>query len=647
MQVPTKSLIAILIAFVSLYIFGYFFPDYWWSVHFIRFTSPIIQVIILVLLLVLGYKLYKTSINESIEFTRFKLTIRSVIIFSISLLLLTIVFPMVQDFYGDAYKFNKFLPKTPTLIPTETHDKFFTFSLSPWAGEGTVLSLITYIAYFLQVTYKTAFILFDAIFGGLFVFFWLQVIRILIKNDTWKVILTLTGITAPFMLVFFGHIEIYAPVFFINILWIYITLLFIKTEKAKYLWLVLLILLIGLKLHSTSVLCIPALFLLFWKNYQGTYPNWKQVSYFVLTPIFIIGLFLYFFYFEDHIDNRSLQSTAMAFEHLFLPLFSPEPPLDQYNLLSFNHFFDFFSVILLWSPIALFLLILLLILKRKEVNWNAPEVLILGVCFILFTTFFFVVNPLLGMPIDWDLFSLPAPYLLAFTAVVVSQVEKYISPSKILYASGIIAALNLPVFVVHQSERALSERLESVAARMYTTYYEWTAKTIEHAYSLNDPFNINRLERGEDFRKKIGSKAQKGIDYEYATLVVDQGRYFLRIQNDPVKALGLFTLAQEYAPAHNAKLLSLEAYFALQQYENAFMVAEELVLLRFPSVEKALKIKLHCALEAQLYQEAFETCTVILKNWPDNKIVEEVYQRLHKNDRIKELKFLFANKFRK
>lgn len=647
MQLQTKSIFVILLIFISFYTLGYFFPDYWWSTHFFTFISPIFQILILGIILWFLFKMYGSDHIEKRNKYTFQLHLKTISFVTVGFMLLTLIFPMIADFYGDAYKFNTFLAKIPPAIPKGTHEKFFNFSLAPWAGEGTVLAIITYIAYYFQITYKTSFLIFDAIFGGLFVFTWLHFVHTFIKINSWKIILVLAGITAPFMLVFFGHIEIYAPVFFINLLWIYLALLYIKTEKQYVLGLLVIVLLVSLKLHSIAILCIPALLVLFWKRFKGFYPNWKQVTIFLIAPIFVLGGIVYFFIFEDHIDDRSLQRTAMAFEHIFLPLFSPEPPLDNYNLLGFNHIFDFFSLLFIWSPIAILLLILFIFKKRRHINWNAPEVLVSGLCLFLFIAFFFVVNPLLGMPIDWDLFSLPAPFLLIFVAVLTVQLEKDLSSLKILYAAGVLVMLSLPAFIVHQSEESLSYRLESVAVRMYDTYYEWTAQTIDNAFSIGDEHQINRLERGEFFLDKLAPKAQKGIDYEYCALLVDQGRYFLRANRNPKKALELFALAQEYAPANNAKLLSLEAYFMLNQYKDAFEISKELVQQKFPDSKKALKMNLHCALEADLYQEAHQVSTIILKNWPEDKTTQEVFQRIQNNDRIKELKFLFENRFRK
>ena len=558
-------------------------------------------------------------------------------------MVLAILFPMVKDFYGDAYKFNSFLTIIPANIPSATHEKFFTLSLRPWAGEGTILALVTYISYFFQVTYKTAFVIFNAVFGGLFILVWLYFIKNFIKTNLWKFVLIILGFTAPFLLIFFGHIEIYAPIFFFILLWLYLALLFIRNEKNKIFWTLIIVTLISIKLHTISILLLPALGILIWKKFKGNYPNWKQLAKYLISPIFLVGIIIYFFVFKDHVDGRSLQTTAMAFDHIFLPIFSPPAPLDTYNLFSFNHIFDFFSILFIWSPLALFLVLYIVILSCKEINWNAPEILISGLCLFLFTVFLFMVNPLLSLPIDWDLFSIPAVFLLIFLGVLVTQVETNLSTIKIKYATWIIVIVSFPVFIVHQSETMLSKRLESVGVRVYSTYYEWTAKIIENAYSIDDEYNMNRYDRGDKLLSKLKPKAKKEIDYEYSSLLIDQGRYYLRIRGNSEKAIELFNEAQTYDTAYNAKILSLEAYFNLKQYHNAFEVSKELVNLQYPDPKKALKIYIHCGLEYNKYKDVFEACKAYVRNWPEDETVSEVYKRLSENDRIGELKFLFQN----
>lgn len=635
----------IVLSFLTIYACGELLPDYFWSTHFIHFTSPVFKISILLSTLWLCYKIVSSKNNDKFASKAFNIDLKAIGIISFVFMILTIVFAVVKDFYGDSYRFNSFLTKIPKIIPEGTNQKFFSYKLTPWAGEGTILAMVTYIAYYLQITYKTAFVIFNSIFGALFVFTWLHFINHFFTVYRWKIILALAGISAPFVLQFFGHIEIYSPIVFMHLLFGYLTFLYIKTEKKQLLWILVIVLLVNLKLHSVSLLMIPSMLLLLWKQIRGNYPSYKQIWYFIIVPIILMGTILYFFVLQDHIDDRSLQKTAMAFDHTFLPLFSPEAPLDNYNLLSFNHIFDFFSLLFIWSPIALLIFFFIVFTQRKKIKWNTPEIQLSGLSLFLYILFFFMVNPLLSMPIDWDLFSIPAPLLLLFIGSICIQLEKEntIFSIKLLYASILLTVLSLPVFVMHQSEESLSHRLENVAVRIYSTYYEWAAKTADNAFSIGPEAHANRMKRGEHLLVKLKPQTQKGIDYEFSSLLIDQGRYYLRVLKEPKRALILFNDAQLYSEAKNAKLLSLEAYFLLNDYENALKVSKELVQLQFPSAKKAIKMNIHCSLEAGVYNETFEASKTYLKNWPEDTTVKEVFQRISKNDRVRELKFLFHN----
>ena len=172
---------------------------------------------------------------------------------------------------------------------------------------------------------------------------------------------------------------------------------------------------------------------------------------------------LYFFILKDHVDTRDLNTQVMAFDRLFLPLFSPEPPLDRYNLLSFNHIFDFLSEVLIWSPIALFILLSIILLARKSIDWNTLPVLTSGVTLLLFGGLFFVINPLLSMQLDWDMMAIPAPAFLVFVAVLAKQAERSFDARKLLLTCMAIAILSIPVFAVHAKPIPLSLRLEASA----------------------------------------------------------------------------------------------------------------------------------------------------------------------------------------
>lgn len=624
---------------LSFYGLGIFFPNQFWSTHFITFLNPPLQFLIYGTIS-LGLILFFFDKKER-TLPNLKLNLLSQVFITLLFIILFSIFPQKIDFYGDSYKFNSHLPIIPTLIPSETNNLFFSFSLSAWAGEGTVLALITYIAYFFQVTYKTAFIVLNAVFGGLYIFTWLSIIKTFISTNFWKFSLILAGLTAPFLLLFFGHIEIYAPVIFINLIWLFLAILYSNTSKKSHIIILCLTLLINLKLHTIGVLCIPALGLIIWNYFKGYYPTWKQITGVIIAPIFTAGILLYFFILKDHLDNRSLQTTALAYDHLFLPLFSPQPPLDAYNLFSFNHIFDYFSMVFLWSPLALLITLFCVITYRKKMDWNTPKIKISGLSLFLLLSLFFVINPLLGIPIDWDLFSIPAVYLLMFCVILVTQIETEWKSLKVVYASLLLSLFTLPIFLMHQSEKAISLRLEVLSKYTYSTYYEWTSKIMKNALAVNYGTLQEKLHRRAQLLLYLKPKAKKDIDYEYAALLIDQGRDYLRKAKNPKEALIYLEKAQVYHQSKNAKLLSLEAYFSLKQFNKAFEIAQELVVYQFPNEKRALRISIHTALEANKYNEAFFYTKQYLSKWSKDPLIKKVYLGLKNKKDIDQLKLLF------
>jgi len=638
--------------FMGFYISGLLFNDTWWATHFIAFVLPLWRWIILLIAFIIPLTFFVLKIqsgpllhtgrgaNKSAHFIIIGITIIMGFLF--------IQFPIAHDNYGEAYLLQQYMDKTADEIPQQAMDEFFSFKLSPWAGQNTVMSLVTFISYFGGVDYHLAFVLLDLFFGVLFIISWLYFVRNRLRNRIWKIVMGLAGLSAPFILNFYGHIEINAPALLFNLLWLISMLSYLKRRTVFRLWGLLLLLLVCIKFHPVALLFAPAMLLLF---VQYFYPDfvqriklfsWKRISILILTPIFFAGMLVYFFVFKDHADTRQLQDTAMEYDRLFLPLLSPDPPLDNYNMLSFNHIFDYFGEMLLWSPVILFLIVIVILFYREKIEWKQPEVLLTGLSLILFGALFFVVNPLLSMQMDWDLFAMPGPVFLVFGLVLVSQIEnEKISP---LLTGGSISMviLSIPFFMVHASTNQLSHRLESAGIRIYKTYYEWSNQTIRFALDIAEEDNLTIRKRKRNVLAKLEPYAIPGKDYEYARLLVSEGEQVLRDDQDYIKALEIFDKVNYYYPLlKNNVLYQLEAHFLLKQMDKAYEYGLQLIELKHPDERTATRITIHSALEAGFYDEAFKHSGVYVNKWGTGDVIGEVYFRLQQQDKIEELKFLF------
>ena len=151
--------------------------------------------------------------------------------------------------------------------------------------------IIDWISFAGNISLYEAYRLFDAICGGLFVLAWLGLVRHLVKSPVWFWICVIVGMTSPVLLVYFGHIESYAPVYLILISWSFLLVRYVQEGKSIILWSLLILLIIGIRLHTLMVLFIPSLGLaLAWKG--GFFTNLQQpkaLAGFVLFSFMLIG----------------------------------------------------------------------------------------------------------------------------------------------------------------------------------------------------------------------------------------------------------------------------------------------------------------------------------------------------------------------
>lgn len=637
--------------FFSFYLLGEFFPNYWWATHSSHFVNTGMKLsLFLSAFLLISSSLFP-KFNESIIQ---RITLPSsynahVVIWSISIAMGVVFysFPMVADFYGEAYLLNPQIHQTVPKVSTLAYNDLFSFGLNPWAGQKTIFAVITYLAHFSGTTLYETILYFDAFFGCCFLLIWLYFINNQLTTFLWKFVLSLAVCFAPFLLSFFGHLEINAPVLCILLLWTTQLVYYLQHKSSKRLWLLLFLLIVGLKLHAVALFFAPIWLVVCISHYsvakgKASLISWKNSSLFLLAPIFLIGLFCYFFVFKDYNDPRNLDFTVSEYDRLFLPLISPEAPLDRYNLFSFNHIFDYFSELLLWSPIAVFLLVFILVLYRKEIKWHNESLVLVTSIFILIASLFFVTNPLLSMQMDWDLFSFPTPVLLVLVVLLIRQLETTQLIKKILPVSLALVLLNLPFFSVHFSEATLSRKLESLGIRIYHTYYAWSSQTIHNGLSLLSKDRNAQIERKNEVLYLLKEHALIGNDREYSTLWKQEGSYFLDVHKDVSTAYLYLEKALEYNPDDNyVRLLLFESSLLLDLPEQAYTLSVELKQNAYPTKENASIATVQAALNAEKYDKALLHAAEHVQSWPKDSTMQLIHNRLQNNIDVAQLRNFF------
>ncbi|MCB9231033.1 MAG: hypothetical protein H6581_05200 [Bacteroidia bacterium] len=594
-------------------------------------------------------------------------------------------------------------------LPPDFWKSWFSFEFVPGNGRQGATLLVKFISFAGNISIHQAFRLLDAICGGLFAAIWLISVKKLIQNRTWQLILVLTGLTTPLFLNFFGHVEAYAPVFLILLSLLLVFVLFLRSKNVRYLGILIPLWILGLRLHTLMYLLLPAILLATGLKFGPNFSFLRQATrlkgmlVLIFLPLLGAGLVLYFGVFGDHIDPRKLEN-FQDIDRLFLPIFSPDPPLDRYNLFSFNHIFDYFNQILLWSPALIFLTGFLLLNFRKKLNWNQTEISLILLTGFLFGGILFAINPLFSMPMDWDLFMFPVPVLLIFLLLLVEQVQHEPVSGKFFRAQLAFILLCLPVFGVFISENATSLRVESTGIHIFKTYYEHASTYLLYALKLEQ--NPEKFaEREAHVLEKLAPNALPGHDKQYADLLIDQGLFYSRVQgniaqargslihsmdfyplsaqfeaelevvndqylsqklpisisdqqkasqrieqgrafcnkNQLVKGANQFKTAHLYDPLSGEALISLiETHFRLKNFAEACSWAEKLLQTGAIEKEQALRIAIHTSLEAELYPQALDYANQFLQEIGPDETIQQVKNGIEKGENLPQLKFLFV-----
>ena len=579
----------------------------------------------------------KSQILNFIEQTSFRFLNSTIFLVLTPLLmgLLFYFFPIAKDYYGDSFIYAPKLNQIVNEVPKDVYDALFNLHLRPASARKTLLAIITLFSFYTGTTFQIAFKWVGIICGVLFILTWLTIIKRNITVVWWKIVLTILGISAPFLLIFHGHMDTYAIVYLALLIWLFSLLEYFKKSSNTYLYLLLIGLLICIKLHPLTVLLGPGYLLIFIRHYFGdkTFTsflyNLKGIGSCIILPLFLAGGYLYFFVFEDHYDERLLQN-IVDFDRLFLPLFSPEPPLDRYNLLSINHFIDFFNVLWLWSPAAWFVFIISLS-NKIEFSIHKPEVTILGMSLFLFSAFLFMINPLISMPMDWDLFSIPAVIFLVFIVAITSKVEDTESSKNILPYVLSLTLFTIPIFVVNSSNIMLSYRLESIGKWVYRTYYEWSPRIIHSAIGLIENDADLYLKRKKKVIEDLKPYALIGKDVKFAMLYTDNAIMYDQFFGDTKRARKAFEDAYSYAPNYEINLILLTQNCARTgDFRAALKYAKQLIKLN-PTSETILFNAALYAFKSGLNSEAIDYCNELLKINSNHKEAKELLHLIQKN----------------
>lgn len=517
-------------------------------------------------------------------------------IWAIGLGLLFSVVAMPFDVYGESAKLFNRLDEFPTAISDGAFDSISALTLGPWSGQDFTLGLVEVIAVLLGSSFRQAFVLLDSVCMVAFALAAFSFVRHWIGDKKEQKIWLMVILSAPFVVNFMGHTEINAPALTTQLIALHVLM---KPGKK---WVAVLVWLIALKFHASALLFLPVLI------GQICNTNWtaNRAVLWVFTPLFLGFLVLYVFVFEDYNDPRELQSIAMAYDRLFLPVIPAEEPLHRYHMFSLSHFWDMIMEFMLWVPamLAPILAFKWRGMKMSQPAWRG------FIMMIPYMGLFFVTNPLLSMPMDWDLFSFPAVPFLVFCIIFFHDQIKLTPTLKT--AMIVASSLQLTWMVMHTQSESIGRHLVNSSHWIHRSYYEWAANTLQ--------WGIRAQEVGPEDSYEIMRQSHASMEGSYTW---DRERSWIAIQlaktsmhdfDDLETARIWLDAAYEHSPLDGFNTtVEMEWSYLSGNFAKAYFWAMKRMNDGIVSPVDGWLAALHCAAAGQLKPEAETALAELVK----------------------------------
>jgi len=219
--------------------------------------------------------------------------------------------------------------------------------------------------------------------------------RYLFKSLSDRLLFLLGVCTGGYLLLFFGYVENY-PLFVLSVsLFSLIGLLSVKGLISR--WVILIPLAMSATFHPFGVSLLPAsLFILMTDTAIARYVNDLPRNVKILcSAILLLALTALFFY---------LYTTNFALRHALVPVLNNRFTVEGYSMFSWKHLVDYLNLLVLLLPACILSLAVVFRFPLREL-WNKSSYRFLITMLIPSLLLVFLIEPKLGMPRDWDLFS--------------------------------------------------------------------------------------------------------------------------------------------------------------------------------------------------------------------------------------------------
>jgi hypothetical protein len=560
--------------FGIMYVIASFFPDsFLWGVHQLAFFDVPTRFILIAFVIVLTLPPVSSRIINLLEkivewhVSKFWKAIVFSLVIGIAGIFLFQHFSIALDMYGDTTKITNYAASREWSFADVFNYK-----------ENEPLTYLSYklIMMVSGVDWKTAFYNVSVGSGGVFLFLLFLFVFFLEGSALWKIFFAMLWLTSGINQNFFGHMENYSLVYLFNFFILFLAYQLFTGKKV--LSVLLIIFLIGIRVHLETILLLPAILYAIVYSAKERFPKlqqWLQPKYimgFVFVTL-LFGVWAYFFHFQAY------HYTTTAFEEragkLFLPLINPLPAPHSYSLLSLNHLSDVVQEILYTtSPIAI-IFILLSVIVFKRIRWSEPRMIFFLLASFYFLLFNLTINPIQSPPRDWDfvcLAAVPINFLaITLSAQLFQLVKEKSVQQKILAFAIAPALLSSTIFLVNASETKISKRLASLGEWTFKSYYYGSTYMINVGLRTITDIDTQIAEREKTISDLISSKSMS--DLQFGVLYEHLGYAYYR-KKDYENSYQSFSKALK-EDEENTRLMAIMANAAILTYR--FDSASELL----------------------------------------------------------------------
>jgi len=342
--------------------------------------------------------------------------------------------------------------------------------------------------------------------GGVFVFVLFFLTKALSEDKLDRLLIFSVFLFSGATEFFLGYAEHYTLLYVSIFTYLYFSLRYLQ-GKAK-IFLPVFFSLLSIGFHLSSVYLLPSLVFLFIlkKKEEERILSTKKAVPVIFILISVAGLLTYYVW-----------SINPVLLEIFVPIFKGRHYATNYTLFSFPHLLDVLNQHLLLSSAGVILLMALSLTYKRIIKFKDPIIPFLVIVSSAQLFYHFLVDPKLGAPRDWDLFSSVAlGYTLLGVYLFIKFVQSKRYPALVIIFVAILTAL--PWFLLNANTEKGINRFKNILdldskrswSGRYTLadYYYKQKNFVEYKETmaqLNKAFPEDSLVRKAETYKEVGN----------------------------------------------------------------------------------------------------------------------------------------------